>query len=243
MHVQLALYENWPAKRYRGRRHRHNDQLWCTEIHEAVHAVFAYWLRVPFTSVTIRPALGRLGLVTIDPEYWVTHDTTDYSSHVGATAAVLVAGTIAVETPALKPNRRARAPGTDYYLLDKLVEHCAGREALIEGVEQGVRDALTSDHIRLMVYSLAITLERRISLTHDEAVRAMTGGALDIMTTAANDATNTAIQDCNSNSTASKQPRPAAVLNRTRVFVANSRKVPTGVAHVRRAWEDQSHPG
>jgi hypothetical protein len=94
---------------------------------------------------------------------------------------VLVAGSVTQEALAFMPNLRTCAPGSDYDKLDKLlIGEQAGKDAAIATFEKGVCDILASPGVGLMVYqlALALALTKRITLDHDEAVRAMKGELL-----------------------------------------------------------------
>jgi len=179
--VQPALFVDWPAKRYLGRRYRRNDQSWQAGIHEAGHGVTAHLLEIPFTRVTIRPALGGIAghvLLNLD-EYLSDGSMIPINRRLNAVAMVLVAGSVTQEALGFMPNLRTLAPGSDYDKLDKLlIGEQAGKDAAIAIFEKGVRDLLASPGVGLMVYQLALALTKRITLDHDEAVRAMKGELL-----------------------------------------------------------------
>jgi hypothetical protein len=94
MSVQLALFDGWATKLYRGRRRWFSDERWQTAVHEAGHAVMARALNVPFSLVTIRPALGKiLGRVSGDfTGYLRGGEAAPIPNRIAALAAVLVAG-------------------------------------------------------------------------------------------------------------------------------------------------------
>ena len=184
MHVQPALFDHWPAKRYLGQRYRRNDQPWQTAIHEAGHAVVAHGLNVPFQYVTIRPSLGSvLGHVATDfTSYLRAESEAVVNNRVAAVATVLVAGPVAARRFALVPNPRVILPGSDYATLDRLLGgnqvSVDRKRAVILSLEQVAENFLASHAIAPSLFQLALALTKRITLDHAAAVCAMAGELL-----------------------------------------------------------------
>lgn len=175
------MTENCSPKCCRPHRERRDEARWCTSVHESGHAVMAYLVRLPFTHVTIRPAMGGvLGHMAADLVAYLRGEAEcPFKDRRAALAAVLVAGCIAEEQLTTAAGRRCTSAESDYAVLDELFggpdSPDEQKRGVVVFVEEAVREALRRPDILMAVMSVATELDNRVTLTQADVTRIISG--------------------------------------------------------------------
>lgn len=182
MQMQLALFDQWPAKRYRRTTRRCIDSRWRDAIHEASHAFVAHSLGIPFSYVTIRPSLGRVaGHIDVHAAaYLRAGPEPEMNRRVASLGMCLVAGEVGEKALSFTPFRCGNDnPGSDYEMLDALlggdaVPYETKRDCIFQ-MERAVKQSLVSPAARIVIFTLATVLIHRTTIDHEQAVRVING--------------------------------------------------------------------
>lgn len=153
-------------------------QLRSTAFHEAGHAVMAYLLRVPFTSISIMPDAETLGRVVLgESPVWASPDSSKYNERAASIwfqvrTRVAMAGQIA-EAHHVGRRLRFGMHADNANAADFALYLCRGAQdtadALLEWLYLDTRDRLVSPLVWPAVEELAAVLMERKMLRNRPA--------------------------------------------------------------------------